>query len=78
MDYIYALLPDGAPVGGRHPWMLKLAGDLLIMCDDDAQKVKEILLSLQWVRDVVDDPKRGMKELDSIIESAQKLVGQSV
>ena len=73
VDYIYALLPDGAPVGGRHPWMLKLSGDLLIMCDDDAQKVKEILLSLQWVRDVVDDPKRGMKELDSIIESAQKL-----
>ena len=73
VDYIYALLPDGAPVGGRHPWMLKLAGDLLIMCDNDAQKVKEILLSLQWVRDVVDDPKRGMKELDNVIESAQKL-----
>lgn len=72
VDYIYALLPDGAPVGGRHPWMLKLAGDLLIMCDDDAEKVKEILLSLQWVRDVVDDPKRGMKELDNVIESAQK------
>ena len=73
VDYIYALLPDGAPVGGRHPWMLKLAGDLLIMCDDDAQKVKEILLSLQWVKDVVDDPKRGTKELDNVIESAQKL-----
>ena len=73
VDYIYALLPDGAPVGGRHPWMLKLANDLLIMCDDDAEKVKEILLSLQWVKDVVDDPKRGTKELDNVIESAQKL-----
>lgn len=71
IDYIYSLLPNGVPEGSRHPWMLKLANDLLILCDDDAQKVKDILLSLQWVKDVTVE--RNMEELDRVIESAKKL-----
>ena len=69
--FIYTLLPNGAPEGSRHKWMLKLANDLLILCDDDVKKVKAILLSLQWVKDVTTE--RGMSELDRVIESAQKL-----
>ena len=71
IDYIYSLLPNGVPEGSRHPWMLKLANDLLILCDDDAQKVKDILLSLQWVKDVTVE--RNMEELDRVIDSAKKL-----
>ena len=71
VDYIYTLLPNGAPVGSRHPWMLKLANDLLILCDNDTRKVKDILLSLNWVRDVTTE--RSMNELDHIIDSAVKL-----
>jgi hypothetical protein len=71
LDYISALLPNGAPQGSRHTWMLKLSNDLLILLDDDAQKVKDILLSLQWVKDVTNE--RNMNELDRVIESAQKL-----
>lgn len=71
IDYINTLLPNGAPQGSRHPWMLKLSNDLLILLDDDAQKVKDILLSLQWVKDVTTE--RNMNELDRVIASAQKL-----
>ena len=71
VDYIYAMLPNGAPIGSRHQWMLKLANDLLILCDNDSQKVKDILLSLNWVKDVTTE--RNMNELDRIIESAVKL-----
>lgn len=71
IDYISTLLPNGAPQGSRHPWMLKLSNDLLILLDDDAQKVKDILLSLQWVKDVTTE--RNMNELDRVIASAQKL-----
>lgn len=69
VDYINALLPNGAPEGSRHSWMLKLANDLLILCDHDASKVKAILLSLKWVNDVVGA--RGINELDRILEAAQ-------
>ena len=34
VDYINTLLPNGAPEGSRHKWLLKLAGDLLILCDN--------------------------------------------
>ena len=71
LDYVNTLLPNGAPQGSRHKWMLKLSNDLLILLDDDAQKVKDILLSLQWVKDVTSE--RNMNELDRVIESAQKL-----
>ena len=34
-DFTNALLPNGAPVGSRHKSAIKLAYDLLIICDGD-------------------------------------------
>ena len=70
IDIINALLPKGVPEGSRHKMALKLAYDLLIICDGDAQKVLTMLMQLQWVKDVVAE--RGQKELDDIMEAAQK------
>ena len=70
VDYINTLLPNGAPEGNRHPWMLRLSNDLLILCDNDAEKVKSVLLSLKWVNDVVNE--RNINELDNVITSAKK------
>lgn len=70
-DFTNALLPNGAPVGSRHKSAIKLAYDLLIICDGDAEKVRALLMQLQWVKDVVAE--RGQKEIDDIMESAQKL-----
>ena len=71
VDFTNALLPNGAPVGSRHKSAIKLAYDLLVVCDGDAEKVRALLMQLQWVRDVVAE--RGQKEIDDIMESAQKL-----
>ena len=70
-DFTNALLPNGAPVGSRHKSAIKLAYDLLVVCDGDAEKVQALLIQLQWVKDVVAE--RGQKEIDDIMESAQKL-----
>ena len=71
IDFTNALMPNGAPVGSRHKSAIKLAYDLLIICDGDANKVLELMKQLQWVKDVVAE--RGQKELDDIMESAKKL-----
>lgn len=71
VDFTNALLPNGAPVGSRHKSAIKLAYDLLIICDGDTKKVLALLMQLQWVKDVV--TARGQKEIDDIMESAQKL-----
>ena len=71
VDFTNALLPNGAPVGSRHKSAIKLAYDLLVVCDGDAEKVRALLMQLQWVKDVVKE--RGQKEIDDIMESAQKL-----
>ena len=71
MDYISVLLPQGAPVGSRHKTAIKLAYDLLILCDGDVEKVRSLLMHLQWVNDIVTE--RGQKELDDILEAAKKL-----
>ena len=71
IDFANALLPGGAPVGSRHATALKLASDLLIMCDGNAEAVNKTLYQLQWVKDIVAE--RGQKELDDIIDAAQKL-----
>ncbi len=71
VDFTNALLPNGAPVGSRHKSAIKLAYDLLVVCDGDAEKVRALLMQLQWVRDVVAE--RGQKEIGDIMESAQKL-----
>ena len=72
IDFVYALYPSGAPVGSRHGTALKLAQDLLIVCDGDKDGVRNLLLQLPWVNDVVAE--RGMKEIDDIIDSAKKLM----
>lgn len=71
IDFTNALLPNGAPVGSRHKSAIKLAYDLLVVCDGDAEKVRALIMQLQWVKDVVAE--RGQKEIDDIMESAQKL-----
>ncbi len=71
IDFTNALLPNGAPVGSRHKSAIKLALDLLIICDGDAQKVITLMSQLQWVKDIVAE--RGQKEMDDIMEAAQKL-----
>ena len=70
-DFTNALLPSGVPVGSRHKTAIRLAYDLLVVCDGDAEKVRTLLMQMQWVRDVVAE--RGQKEIDDIMESAQKL-----
>lgn len=72
IDFANALLPNGAPVGSRHASALKLAQDLLIICDGNQEAVRALLLQLQWVKDVVAE--RGMQELDDIMEAAKKLM----
>ena len=71
VDFSNALYPNGAPIGSRHKSAIKLAYDLLVVCDGDAEKVRTLLMQLQWVKDVVAE--RGQKEIDDIMESAQKL-----
>ena len=70
MDYVQALLPGGVPVGSRHSWMLKLFTDLLILCDNNEKLAREVIETQSWVQDVIRE--RGMKELDSIVDSAMK------
>lgn len=71
VDFANALLPNGAPVGSRHKSAIKLAYDLLVVCDGDSEKVRALLMQLQWVKEVIRE--RGQKEIDDIMESAQKL-----
>ena len=71
VDFANALLPNGAPGGSRHKSAIKLAYDLLVVCDGDAEKVRALLMQLQWVKEVIRE--RGQKEIDDIMESAQKL-----
>lgn len=70
-DFSNALYPNGAPVGSRHKSAIKLAYDLLVVCDGDVEKVRALIMQLQWVKDVV--ALRGQKEIDDIMDSAQKL-----
>lgn len=71
VDFINALFPNGAPKGSRHKMAIKLANDLMVICDADAKKVIAFLMQQQWVKDIVAE--RGQKELDGIMDAAQKL-----
>ncbi len=71
IDFINMLLPKGVPSGSRHNTAIKLANDLLILFDGNTQKVLSVMRKLQWVNDVVAE--RGQKEIDDIMEAAQKL-----
>ncbi len=70
-DYINALLPNGVPTGSRHKFAIRLAYDLLILCDGNQERVRDALMQQQWVKDIIAE--RGQKEIDDILESAQKL-----
>ena len=72
VDFVHALFPEGVPEGSRHATALKLAQDLLILCDGNQETVRQLLLHQPWVRDVVAE--RGMKEIDDIVDSAKKLM----
>ena len=71
-DYINTMLPEGAPKGQRHDTMLKLANDLIIILDNNEHEVKQALLEIKWVKDVIRE--RGVKELDDVVDSAKKLL----
>lgn len=70
VDIINTMLPNGAPDGSRHKFALKLASDIIILLDGDLDKVRQVLLSLSWVKDVV--KLRGQDELERILQTAQK------
>ena len=69
-DYINTLLPNGAPEGSRHKFALKLATDVIILCDGNLDRVRRVLLSLSWVQDVIKE--RGQDEIERILQTAQK------
>lgn len=72
MDYINTMLPNGAPKGQRHNTMLKLANDLIIMLDNNEKHVRQALLQLPWVQDLVKEHRE--KEIDHVVESAKNLL----
>jgi hypothetical protein len=69
-DYINAMLPNGAPEGSRHKFALKVASDVILLCDGNLDQVRRVLLSLPWVQDIVKE--RGMDEIERILQTAQK------
>ena len=69
-DYVNTLLPNGAPEGSRHKFALKLASDIIILCDGNLDRVRRVLLSLPWVQDVIKE--RGQDEIERILQTAQK------
>lgn len=69
-DYINERLPKGAPEGSRHKFALKVASDVILLCDGNLDQVRRVLLSLPWVQDIVKE--RGMEEIERILQTAQK------
>ena len=69
-DFVNSMLPKGAPEDSRHNFALKVASDAIILFDGDMERVRRLLLSFQWVQDVIKE--RGMAEIDRIIASAKK------
>ena len=69
-DYINERLPNGAPEGSRHKFALKVASDVILLCDGNLDQVRRVLLSLPWVQDIVNE--RGMEEIERILQTAQK------
>ena len=70
VDYINEMLPKGAPEGSRHKFALKVASDVILLCDGNLDLVRRVLLSLPWVQDIVKE--RGMEEIERILQTAQK------
>lgn len=73
VDFVNAMLPQGAPEGSRHKFALKVATDAIILFDGDMERVRSLLLALPWVQEIVTE--RGLAEIDSpsgIIATAKK------
>lgn len=70
-DFINALYPNGVPEGSRHKSAIRLAYDLLVVLDGDADKVRALLMEQSWVKAIITE--RGQKEIEDILEAAQKL-----
>ena len=70
VDFVNTMLPNGAPEGSRHKFALKVATDAIILYDGDMERVRKLLLSFQWVQDVVTE--RGMAEVERILTAAKK------
>ena len=69
-DFINTMLPNGAPEGSRHKTALKLASDLIILCDGNLEKVRQVLLSQSWVQEIIKE--RGQDEIERILQTAKK------
>lgn len=70
VDYINAMLPNGAPEGSRHKFALKVATDVILLCDGNLDLVRRVLLSLPWVQAITKE--RGLDEIERILQTAQK------
>ena len=70
VDFVNTMLPNGAPEGSRHKFALKVATDAIILYDGDMERVRQLLLSFQWVQDIVTE--RGMAEIERILAAAKK------
>ena len=59
----------GTPAQGeRHVTMLRLAGDLRYICDNDPERLKLLVRMAQFVRDI--EQERGAEEIDDACEDA--------
>ena len=70
VDFVNTMLPNGAPEGSRHKFALKVASDAILLYDGNMERVRCLLLSLQWVQDIIAE--RGMTEIERIITAAMK------
>lgn len=72
LEYVNMLLPHGVPEGSRHKMGIKLAYDLIILRDGDLDAVRQDLMQLGFIMDIVKE--RGQKEIESMLKSAKKLM----
>lgn len=72
LDYVNVLLPNGVPEGSRHKMGIKLAYDLIILRDGNLDAVHQDLMQLGFIKDIVKE--RGQKEIESMLNSAKKLM----
>lgn len=72
LDYVNVLLPNGVPEGSRHKMGISLAYDLIILRDGNLDAVRQDLMQLGFIQDIVRE--RGQKEIESMLNSAKKLM----
>ncbi len=72
LDYVNILLPNGVPVGSRHKMGVSLASDLILLRDGDMDAVRQDMLQLGFIKDIMKE--RPGNELEGMITSAKKLM----